>query len=210
MSSSDAKERAWQMAAAVMDASQISAGPVPGAAVAAQAKRDSMKAMLADARSGKYKKKRDKLAPVRWILGGQTRLLAGSLFMVVFAIWGNANGLFDSLKEIDYQQIRSGEIDLTGVKDAAANIDAQAKTELMGSRFSPWSVGIAGWLLVMSAFISGWRMTPFAIVATVAILLGPMLGIPGVSEMFEAWMVAAVVGVVIYIPGILFGESAPA
>ena len=72
-------------------------------------------------------------------------------------------------------------------------------------------MGIAGALLVMSAFVSGWRMTPFAVVATLVILFGESLGVPGFPlpgfGEVKPWMVATAIGLVIYVPGVLFGES---
>ena len=208
LNDADAKERAWQMAAAVMEASQISE-PVRGEGKSqAEAKREKMKAMLADARSGNYKMKRDKLASVRFLLGGQTRLLVGSLLLTVFALWGNSNGLFDSLKDIEtLKQISSGDVDLLVLRDAAMNANFESSDGKVLGGASPWSVGIAGFLLVLSSFVSGWRMTPFAVIATVAILFGPLLGVPAFGESLQPWMVSGLVGLAIYIPGVLWGEA---
>ena len=49
-------------------------------------------------------------------------------------------------------------------------------------------------------------MTPFAVVATIAILFGPSLGVPAVS-LLAPWMVSGLVGIAIYLPGIMFGET---
>ena len=49
-------------------------------------------------------------------------------------------------------------------------------------------------------------MTPFATAATLVILFGPALGIPGWGAIVAPWMVAAVIGIVIYLPGIIWGE----
>ncbi|MDA8745289.1 serine/threonine protein kinase [Rubripirellula amarantea] len=214
LNQSDAKERAWQMAAAVMEASKISAAASgKDAKTLANAKREKMKAMLADARSGNYKVERDKLATVRALLSGQTRLLVGSLLLSVFAFWGNTHGLFDSLTDIEtLKQIGSGNVDITAVRDAAwsATAESAATSGAEGAGIAgtnAWSVGIAGLLLVLSAFVSGWRMTPFAVVATLIILFGPVIGIPGVGSHVYPWMLSALIGLVVYLPGVLFGES---
>ncbi len=191
MSAAEAKDRAWQMAAAIMDHSKVSS-PVASDAAAAEQKRRRIKAMLADARSGRYKKKRDPLAPVRFVLGGQSQLLAGCLILALFAIAGRRSGLFDSLQEM------------------AVSTNEEAKSavlETMASHGRLLSQGIAGLLLCMSAFVSGWRMTPFAAIATAIIFLGPSFGIPGFGETIKPWMTAVLVGLVVYIPGILFGET---
>jgi serine/threonine protein kinase len=201
----EARDRAWQMAAAVIDHAKADAPAKADPDVEAQAKRDRMKSMLAEARSGKYKTQRDKLAPIRCALGGQTRLLAGCILLAIFAVWGNNNGLFDSLKET----IASGELDAD--MGSALRHDAAAANQAVVGTTSAWSIGLAGLLLAMSAFVSGWRMTPFAVAATIVILFGPALGIPGfgipVAGQLQPWMLSGLAGAAIYVPGILFGEK---
>jgi serine/threonine protein kinase len=207
VSAGDARERAWQMAAAVIDNAKVVAPAHANvdARAAAEEKRLKMKAMLAEARSGKYKKKRDPLAPLRFALGGQTRLLAGCLLLAVFAIWGNNQGLFDSFKDLQsLQQMDIGDVQ-SSLRENAAAANQAGHEPLLGS--NPWSIGVAGLLLVMSAFVSGWRMTPFAVAATLVILFGPSCGVPGVGTLLQPWMVSALAGVALYLPGILFGES---
>ncbi len=202
LSAAEARERAWQMAAAVMDHAKASSAPDTDADAAARAKRERMKAMLADARSGKYKKQRDKFAVLRFALGGQTRLLAGCVLLGIFAIWAQQTGLLDQVKTIAESGIQSGSIDQSDVaalQSTAAGADSDSGRS--------WSIGIAGLLLAMSAFVSGWRMTPFAVVATLVILLGPTFGIPGIGESLKPWMVSALVGVAVYVPGVIFGEK---
>jgi hypothetical protein len=100
-----------------------------------------------------------------------------------------------------------GDIDAGAVqrlKQSASTVDSDSGKQ--------WSIGIAGILLAMSAFVSGWRMTMFAIPATVVILFGPTLGIPGIEtashgELLRPWMVSTAIGLVIYLPGIIFGET---
>ena len=204
----EARDRAWQMAAAVMDNAKLV--PLSSGNVVAEEKRKRMKAMLAEARSGMYTKERDKLAPLKWILGGRMRVLAGCALLAIFAILGDAYGLFDTLKAIDLQKIPSGDFgDVeASLNDAVTKVSqSSAEIELLGGGTNLWSIGLAGLLLVMSSFVSGWRMTPFAITATIVILLGPSLGIPGVGVLLKPWMVAGLTGIAIYVPGVLFGES---
>ena len=206
LSAGDARERAWQMAAAVMDNAKLQAvadrnADADAAAVAAAAKRARMKAMLADARSGKYKKKRDKLAMVWFVLGGQTRLLAGTLLLAIFAIWAHQIGLLEQVKTVAQNAAAQGSLDsgaVDQIRQTAAEVDSDSGMN--------WSIGIAGLLLCMSAFVSGWRMTPFALIATLVILFGKSFGVPGVAFL-EPWMVAALAGIVVYLPGVVFGET---
>lgn len=210
LSEREAKDRAWQMASALMEVSKqavsTSDSPID---VAAEVRRARMKAMLLDARSGKYKVKRDKFSVLRFAMGGQTRLLAGCLLLAVFAIWGRNQGLFHSLAGIEsIQDLTKGGASLDAVRELATSIEAnQSQASVLGGSYNAWSIGISGLLLVLSAFVSGWRMTPFAIVATLVILLGETLGVPAIGSYAPAWLVAAGIGLAIYLPGIVFGEK---
>jgi len=214
LSADEARDRAWQIAAAVMENAKVSTEPTLSADQASMLKRQRMKQMLADARSGKYRTKPDRLAPIRFALSGQTRFVVGCLLLSIFALWGNQEGVFDDFKQIDaLNSVRSGQLDLdefgTAFQGAAASVaEPDSKTGLLGEQVHGWSIGIAGLLLVCSGFVSGWRMTPFAVVATVVILFGPLLGVPGIGAQLQPWMIAAVIGFVIYLPGIMLGESA--
>ncbi|MGB7323914.1 MAG: serine/threonine-protein kinase [Rubripirellula sp.] len=217
MSASEAEQRSWAMAEAIMKSAKVAplqnGVDVVNAQAAADAKRNQMKAMFADARSGKYKSKRDKFAPLRFALGGPIRLIIGCGLLAVFAIWGNHQGLFDSIKDIEtLKKIGTGNANFdqlgSAVRDAAATANQSVEgTTALGNGISPWSVGIAGLLMAMSAFVAGWRMSLPAAIATIVILIGPALGIPAIGELIPAWMTAAGIGVIIYIPGILFGEK---
>ncbi len=200
LSENDARDRAWQMAAAVMDNAKLESATDSEAA--AEIKRERMKAMLADARSGKYAKKRDRFSLLRFALGGQTRLLAGCILLAIFSLWAHHSGLLDQVATIAESAASQGSIDAGAVdelKASAAAVDSDSGRN--------WSIGIAGLLLAMSAFVSGWRMTPFALVATIVILFGPRLGVPGAAGFLEPWMVSSLLGAAIYVPGIVFGEA---
>lgn len=200
VSEADAKQQGWVMAGAIMENAQMPIGATAQSErAAAEAKRARVKAMLAEARSGRYKAKRDYLAPIKLAFSGYSRMIVGSLLLAIFAFAAQATGLLneDTVREVQ-QQVQDGSLDLE-------TLPADATTDSLGRSTSVWSVGLAGLLLCCSAFVSGWRMSPFAIVATLVILFGAGFGIPSVGA-FSAWIIAAGVGVVIYVPGILFGE----
>lgn len=162
----------------------------------AEAKRTRIKAMLADAKSGNYRRPRDRFRALKFAFSGYSRMIAGSMLLVAFALAAQSTGL---LTEEMGRKVLRGEIPAEGLA-------TDATTDALGGTMSVWQVGIAGVLLCLSAFVSGWRMTPFATVATLVILFGPALGVPAVGPA-SGWMVSALVGLVIYVPGILFGES---
>ncbi|QDV47681.1 Serine/threonine-protein kinase StkP [Stieleria neptunia] len=197
VSAAEAREQSWQMASAIMEtAHQTVQQSGKDEKVIADVKRKRIKAMLADARSGRYKRPRDRFAALKFAFSGVSRLLVGCLLLAVFAFAAQSVDLFG---EEVLRSVRRGEFDLQTVAD-------DVTTDALGSSTSLWSVGIAGALLCFSAFVSGWRMTPFAVVATIVILFGANLGLPGIGPA-PAWIVAAAVGFVIYLPGVLYGES---
>ena len=113
----------------------------------------------------------------------------------------------ESLAAIARGDVSLADVDFDAVSDM---VDTSAETTLMGTAMSPWSIGIAGLLLVVSSIASGWRMSVFAAIATVVILLGPALGVPALplpGGMGAAWIVAALAGVLIYVPGWIGGAS---
>lgn len=205
VSASDALEQSWQMASAIMETAQVSADQSVDQSASneraiAESKRKRVKAMLADARSGRYRQPRDRFAAVKFALSGFSRLLAGCLLLAAFAFAAQSSGLLsEEMVETVRSTVSSGEINLDSLPE-------DATTNAFGESTSLWSLGIAGVLLCLSAFVSGWRMTPFAIVATLVILFGANFGIPAVDPA-QPWMIAAATGVIIYVPGIMFGEA---
>ena len=218
LSADEARDRAWQIAAAVMENTKVDSGaevsPVSASAQAVIQKRARMKQMIADARSGKYQREREPLAVARFALGGQTRFLVGCLLLSLFALLGNRQGLFEQFKQIDaLGTVSSGDLDLDQVSNAfkgaaVTATNGETNTLLFTLDIQVWSLGLAGLLLALSGFVSGWRMTPFATVASLVILFGPAFGIPGLTSFVPPWLVAAAIGVVIYLPGVIWGESA--
>ena len=218
LSVDEARDRAWQIAAAVMENTKVESGsessPVSASTQAAIQKRARMKQMIADARSGKYQREREPLAVARFALGGQTRFLVGCLLLSLFALLADRQGLFEQLKQIDaLGTVSSGDLDLDQVSDALKGAASTAtnsatSTLLFTWDVQVWSLGLAGFLLALSAFVSGWRMTPFAAAASLVILFGPAFGIPGLTSFVPPWLVAAAIGIVIYLPGVIWGERA--
>ena len=189
MSAADAKKQAWQMAQKIIANAHVGSEQNMDAALAVQMKRERQKDMLAEARSGKHAMKREKYALLKFALGGQTRLLAGIALLTIFAVWGQANGLF--------QQIQADGVSLETLQGLSV---ADKFGACVGS------LGLAGLLLCMSSFVSGWRMSPFATIATVVILFGPAIGVPAAGPL-AAWIVAGAVGIAIYVPGIIWGDN---
>lgn len=199
VSAAQAREQSWQMASAIIETAHLSVDTsADDVKRVAEAKRKRIKAMLADARSGRYKRPRDRYAAVKLAFSGYSRLLAGCLLLAAFAFAAQSYELFS---EQFLDEVRTGNVGLD-------SLSGDAQTDALGLHTSVWSVGIAGFFLCLSAFVSGWRMTPFAVVATIVILFGANLGIPAIGSV-APWMVAAAIGFVIYVPGIIYGEERP-
>ena len=206
-SADEARDRAWQIAAAVMENTNLESvsesSAVSASAQAAFQKRARMKQMIADARSGRYQREREPLAVARFALGGQTRFLVGCLLLSLLALLGNTQGLFEQVKQIDaLGSVSSGDLDLDQVSNA------ETSTLLFVWDVQIWSLGLAGLLLTLSGFVSGWRMTPFATIASLVILLGPACGIPGLTSFVPSWLVAGAIGTMIYLSVVIWGERA--
>ena len=213
VSESEARERAWQIAAAIMDnareiaAVETSLPQAKAEAAAARAKRARIKAMLADARSGRYRKKRDRAAPLKSACSGPTRFLLGCLLLAWFAIGGKQAGIFEAFQSIDPLRLDPDQLE-SAIRETAATATKQEQGgagEAKG-HIELWSIGSAGLLLAMSTFVSGWRMTPPALLATIVILFGPALGISSIGAL-PAWIVSLLIGITIYIPGVIWGEE---
>ncbi|PNY38475.1 hypothetical protein C2E31_00635 [Rhodopirellula baltica] len=212
VSAKEAHEQAWQVASAVMESVQKVVDSSPGnERVQAEAKRQRIKAMLADARSGKYKRPRDKHASWKLALSGYTRMLTGCLLLTVFSFALQASELFDQTSGTENSAAFNPVSAFRQGKLSLHEIPADLTTNALGITTNLWSIGMAGVLLCMSAFVSGWRMSPFALVATLVILLGPTLGIPAIEipgiVSLPAWIVAVAAALVIYLPGAIYGEE---
>ncbi len=216
MTAAEAKERAWQMASAMIDAAKLQAAPSVATSdpkQEADKRRNQMKAMLADARSGKYAKKRDKLAVLRLAFSGKARLLVGCGLLVMAGLWAHQNNVVsaETLQSIR-DTAASGAIDVDALRDSVQQgiVTASQKTDvpnLLGT--SGWAVGFAGLLVACSSFVTGWRMSLFAIPAAVIAIFGASFGIPAVGPI-PAWVIACAGACVLMIPGVWFGESGEA
>lgn len=207
VAAADAKMQAASMASALIDhaaesrSRNASTSAAADPQVLAARKRQRMKAMLAEARSGKYASKRSAArfitGPLAFFLGGKLRFLAGCILLAGCLLWMHANGMLAT----------------EGVQDAIANQDLQAGGELLASAVaetkplgipvlgpfvSSFSALLAGLYLVLSSFFGGWKMTLFAIPAAAAMVVGPVLGM--------AWIGLAV-GSVLALVGLVLGRS---
>lgn len=223
-----ARKQAQAMADALMDeADQGRKQPAQGSAtivdpkLAAEAKRQRIKQMLADARRGAYQPKKNRMlglatSPLTFALGGKMRFLLGCLLIAGFAMWVKLNpdvfkygqikaaatNLTVSVKSGDFKSatdtVKGSVADTT--KDAAGAKDLPIP--ILGHLLSGWPAGIAGLILIILGLFRGWKMSIFALPAAGLILLGSSLGILGGS-----WM-AVPIGLAVAGVGFFFGRTA--
>lgn len=217
----ESRERAWQIAAALLEQARglppsidnhhsradgvLSAEEAELRAV--REKRARIKAMLADARSGRYRKKRDRFASLKFALSGQTRFLFVCLLIAWFVFRGRERGVFTPLENLDSTNMAWDQIGSAVLATATgAAQEARDAANLTASHESTWALGIAGSFMATSCLVSGWRMTPFAIVATATMLMGPSWGIPTIGPL-PAWISSILLGSVFYLVGLFLRDS---
>lgn len=156
--------------------------------------RAKIKAMLADARSGKYKRAKSSLSDrsiqLDRFLGATPRLLLGCCLIVGSLLWARQNDLLLSVEQL--QEI--GEQSLVAVRNQdAANEAVEAakaegqilkqailakETKLLWGLFYSFDSLIAGLVLLLSTVVFGWRISIFVIPAAIVAMVGPALGVP--------------------------------
>jgi len=212
VSEADARDRGWQMAAALMDATKLPPAEET-AAVAAEAKRRRMKAMMADARSGRYAKTRDRFGFFKLLLGAQLRFALGVGLLAIVAMWAKQSGILDSESiQSVATQIQQGDVNLAEMSEnlrervqVAEASGPLMEASIFGLRVI--SLAIAGLILIASAFVSGWKMTPFALLAAAIAMLGPAMGIPPIGPL-PASVLAAGAALLVLVPGVLLRDRA--
>ena len=231
VSAVDAKEQAAQMALALVDhGDSLRVAALENRIaeldpeVQREKQRNKVKSMLAEARSGKYRKppslmKRATLILNR-LLGAYPRFLFGCCLIVGCLMWANQNELF-SVEELKQTAVNAANSiandDTKGASVAGgdtATIAARLNIEteplafpILGKLFFNFNSLIAGLILVSSAVVFGWRMAIFVLPAAFVTLWGESIGVPRLIEVNHLHTLSAVIGVGLLVVGILFGRS---
>lgn len=210
-----AKEQAAHIAGALVgEAAAARAAPAPQAsapvdpAVAAAQKRERIKRMLAEAKSGAGSKTKRQLpgfvtTPLTLVLSGKVRFILGCLLIAGCALWAKQNELVSSDQLKSVAQDVSKNLKTAELQNIAQTVKLQTAKQLdfpiVGKYFDSWYPGIAGVMLVVLGVFRGWRMSLFALPAAAAIVLGPAFGLPRV--------VMLVVGLALGGVGFFFGRA---
>jgi serine/threonine protein kinase len=185
-----AKKEAAQMADALVDeAAEIreqkpaaGAGQTVDPKVIAAAKRSKQLKMLAEARSGKYESKRQRLGlglvtgPLGFALSGKIRFLAGALLIALCVMWMNQNGIVGQIEKVTGDQVGSVDAKAMGVLGTFAQVlTGEKKTEPLKvlPLVNSFAAGIAGLILAILGLFRGWKMSFFAWPAALVALFVP-------------------------------------
>lgn len=214
MDQAEAREQAARVAEALVDEAaelrdQATRPSASQAAVVAdpaklrREKQERQKAMLADARSGKYRTTRQRAGalisgPLNLFLGGKVRFLIGCLLLAGFALWLKQNGLL-SQEQLQDAAGAVMEQDLEATSALSNSETEPLALPLVGQLFNGYLPGLAGLLLVGSSFFRGWRMSVFLLPAAGVALLGPTLGL-------GVWLSGAV-ALGLAVGGLLLGRT---
>jgi len=191
--------------------------------------RAKIKRNLADARSGKYKRKQlaKTIEPqLDRALGAFPRFLLGCLLMFGSTMWAQQNDLLLSSQQ--FQQLGKQSID--AVSDQTAGPDQQAADEVVvlikeqGQQlldsaavkptrawlgvFYSFDSLLAGLVLIASAVIGGWRMSFFVLPAALIAMFGSAVGIPDLLpvDVPNFNKTTALIAIVMLGMGIVFGR----
>ena len=193
--------------------------------------RKKIKAMLAEAKNGQYKKKQStlqRLSPMLdRLLGSYPRFLIGCCLIVGCLMWARQNDLLvsvDQLKDIGQQgasaiqdSIATGTTTESTAQVAdAAKLKSQELLAAGASKQTTPFLGfidsfnplIAGLVLLFSTIVFGWRVSIFVIPAALIAMFGDSFGIPDLIpfEVPRLNKLTAVIAIGMFLMGIVFGR----
>ncbi len=210
-----ARQQAGRIAEAMVDDAAAARSPVSqkvqtpvDPAVAAAEKREKIKRMLADAKSGARPPKRrglagTALAPVAFVLSGKVRFLLGCLLLAGCAMWAKQNELVsaEQLRSVASdvsQNLKSTDV-YSWVQWFKLQTGPPLRLPIVGRFFDSPYPGIAGLMLIVLGLFRGWKMSLFALPAAALIVVGPAFGLPRV--------VMLLIGLILGAVGMFFGRS---
>ncbi|EAQ79891.1 probable protein kinase yloP-putative serine/threonine protein kinase [Blastopirellula marina DSM 3645] len=169
---------------------------------AAAQRRSRMQQLLSEARTARPNSpisvKNLLATPLSFATGAPLRIVVGAALLTGCVMWLHQN------------QLLSGDL-ATAALDTERTyqpLDVPLVTVAIAEYVSTFSAGVAGLILVGSAFFGGWRLSLFTWPAALMVLYGAGLGIPDVSEKLHAGFLAGVVGVTLFAIGmILLGDD---
>lgn len=175
-------------------------------------KRARMKAMLAEARSGKHSRKSSIPWIVRgrlgFILSAKVRFLLGGLLIVGCGLRVKQNRVVSvsEIRNAAAQAVQHGSV-ADVPHEWVSETGRPLELPFVGWIFDSFNPGLAEVLLVVSSLFRGWKMSLFMLPAAAIIVLGPKLGIPGIDTLGGAHATGIVIGLVVAGAGLILGRS---
>jgi hypothetical protein len=198
ISADEARRRAEASAGAlVASAAELKKeAQTPAGKDSPEARRARIKAMLEEARENPEAPpsllERLSRGPLGVLLGYRLRFLAGAALIALCAMWMNSNGLIPGqelkqLAEVAKQPINRENLEAASTSEAAQKFAGswlqsykQAQPlgiPVIGGLFNSFNPGVAGLLLLFSAFIPGLRISFVIIPAALVLLFGAAFGL---------------------------------
>ena len=143
--------------------------------------------------------------PINFVLGARARFLVGALLIAACVIWMRQNGMIGQGQSLDE----------LGTTLKAATTEAEIGTEALKLPLLPESVlvhfnsvnvGLAGLILVFSAFFPGVKMAFLMVPAAAVAMFGEHLGLGQIWRIRAEYVHMAAAGVLVVL-GVLFGRS---
>ncbi len=213
-----AQAQAQRLAAAMVEQSRVATRLRPeerggDPVAAAAAKRERIKAMLAEARGGKQPRPellRDTINI--WLnrfLGARVRFLLGACLTIGCVLWMQQNEILSGteLREAAASALENRQLNDFGGVSLDVQQTTPLKIPLVGQLFNSLNAGLAGGLLLFSSLFRGWPMSVFVMPAATIALFGPAFGLPGVTALGGAHVTSAALAILMAVAGFFFGRS---
>jgi eukaryotic-like serine/threonine-protein kinase len=220
LSDSDARQQAAALAATMVGAAtevrkSMADFSLDASVENAVARRERIKAMMAQARTGKTQTSQFSMARgLSWLLPcAMFRFLLGGALLTLCGLWARQNDLLSSeqiqrvssmAKEASQSIQQSGTANLKTLGTSVLDNGTSQPLNLpvVGQYFNSFAPGVPGLMILLSAAISGWRLCIFAIAAAALTLLLPVyVTLPEIRSFRTGPWIALAAGIVIMAAG---------
>jgi hypothetical protein len=150
---------------------------------------------------------------INLVLGPSIRFLVGAVLLIGCIVWMYQNGLIDNaqnvgqtVKDADSPQTVIGQVWQILNPQESKPLEFAAVPGFLTHPFAGYATGLAGIMLVLSAFVQSWKTAILMPLAAVLIILGPRLGIPDVGPLTKA-QVCMAAGALLGVLGLILGRG---
>jgi hypothetical protein len=162
----------------------------------------------------------------RICFGPRTRFLAGGILLAASLVWMHQNDLIqvEEIKNLGANAVNDKEkavddarkIGQKTVENVKGVVSGETKTKQLQidglspqvtSRLDGFGLGVAGLILILSAFFRGQRFAAFAVPGALIAAFGPHLIEPGARSLGPTSLIALAVGAGLFGLGVVFGRT---